>query len=66
MATCMRHSQIGRAGRDGREAWCHLFLDDADFRRLRSLGHSDRVRLPFPHAHTLQGCRLHAGQPEPA
>lgn len=36
-------SQVGRAGRDGSEAMCHLFLDDADFRRLRSLSHSDAV-----------------------
>ncbi len=35
--------QVGRAGRDGSEALCHLFLDDADFRRLRSLSHSDAV-----------------------
>ena len=35
--------QVGRAGRDGSEARCHLFLDDADFRRLRSLSHSDAV-----------------------
>ena len=34
---------MGRAGRDGSEAMCHLFLDDADFRRLRSLSHSDAV-----------------------
>ena len=35
--------QVGRAGRDGQEAQCHLFLDDADFRRLRSLNSSDGV-----------------------
>lgn len=39
----MKYVQVGRAGRDGREAQCHLFLDDADFRRLRSLSHSDAV-----------------------
>jgi superfamily II DNA helicase RecQ len=37
-------AQIGRAGRDGGEAACHLCLDDADFRRLRSLNHSDQAR----------------------
>ena len=35
--------QIGRAGRDGSESFCHLFLDDADFLRLRSLAHSDGI-----------------------
>lgn len=35
--------QIGRAGRDGSESYCHLFLDDADFLRLRSLAHSDSI-----------------------
>ena len=34
---------MGRAGRDGQEAQCHLFLDDADFRRLHSLSNSDSV-----------------------
>lgn len=38
--------QIGRAGRDGSEAFCHLFLDDADFVRLRSLAHSDGIDQP--------------------
>lgn len=33
-------SQVGRAGRDGSEGRCHLFLDDADFVRLRSLAGS--------------------------
>ena len=35
--------QVGRAGRDGEPASCHLFLDDADFLRLRSLAHTDGV-----------------------
>jgi len=35
--------QIGRAGRDGSESYCHLFLDDADFLRLRSLAQSDGI-----------------------
>ncbi|DBA84790.1 TPA: hypothetical protein ACH3X1_016785 [Trebouxia sp. C0004] len=35
--------QIGRAGRDGSESYCQLFLDDADFLRLRSLAHSDGI-----------------------
>ena len=34
---------MGRAGRDGSESYCHLFLDDADFLRLRSLAHSDGI-----------------------
>ena len=29
--------QVGRAGRDGRQAPCFLFLDDCDYKRLRSL-----------------------------
>ncbi|KAK9804407.1 hypothetical protein WJX72_011416 [[Myrmecia] bisecta] len=37
--------QVGRAGRDGEEACCYLFLDDADFLRLRSLSHSDGVEV---------------------
>lgn len=41
--------QVGRAGRDGSEARCHLFLDDADFRRLRSLSHSDAVSADSVH-----------------
>ena len=36
-------AQVGRAGRDRQEAQCHLFLDDADFRRLHSLSNSDSV-----------------------
>ena len=58
--------QIGRAGRDGREAQCHLFLDDADFRRLRSLSHSDQARKPanlctclYPQSHAVSP-RMHA------
>ncbi len=39
-------TQVGRAGRDGGRATCHLFLDDADFLRLRSLAHSDGVDAP--------------------
>ena len=35
--------EVGRAGRDGRDAYCHVFLDEADHRRLRSLAHSDGV-----------------------
>lgn len=42
----MPHCQVGRAGRDGEPASCHLFLDDADFLRLRSLAHSDGVDAP--------------------
>ena len=37
---------MGRAGRDGREARCVAFLDDADFRTLRSLAHGDGVDAP--------------------
>ena len=36
--------QIGRAGRDGSESYCHLFLDDCDFLRLRALAHSDGIQ----------------------
>ena len=35
--------QVGRAGRSEEEAWAHLFLNDSDFRKLRSLGHSDEI-----------------------
>ncbi|XP_024388003.1 ATP-dependent DNA helicase Q-like 5 [Physcomitrium patens] len=33
--------ETGRAGRDGKAAFCHLFLDDTDYLKLRSLAHSD-------------------------
>lgn len=29
--------EIGRAGRDGRLSYCHLFFDDITYFRLRSL-----------------------------
>jgi superfamily II DNA helicase RecQ len=31
--------ETGRAGRDGKPAFCHLFLDDTDYLKLRSLAH---------------------------
>ena len=45
VAACVT-TQVGRAGRDGQEAQCVAFLDDADFRTLRSLAHSDGVDAP--------------------
>ncbi|XP_065873230.1 ATP-dependent DNA helicase Q-like 5 [Euphorbia lathyris] len=35
--------EIGRAGRDGRLSYCHLFYDDITYYKLRSLMHSDGV-----------------------
>ncbi|KAJ7957602.1 DNA helicase, ATP-dependent [Quillaja saponaria] len=35
--------EIGRAGRDGRLSYCHLFYDDDTYFKLRSLMHSDGV-----------------------
>ena len=35
--------EIGRAGRDGREAFCHLFYDLDDFERKKSYAHSDGI-----------------------
>ncbi|GLI66797.1 hypothetical protein VaNZ11_010770, partial [Volvox africanus] len=37
--------QAGRAGRDGREAKCYLFLDDQDYQRYRSLLYSGSAEL---------------------
>ena len=34
---------MGRAGRSGEEGWCHLFLCNTDFLRLRSLGHAEGI-----------------------
>ena len=33
--------EVGRAGRDGKPAHCHLFLCDQDFVKIHSLAHSD-------------------------
>ncbi|KAG6541292.1 hypothetical protein Mapa_017345 [Marchantia paleacea] len=35
--------ETGRAGRDGKPAYCHLFLDNNDYLKLRSLAHSEGV-----------------------
>lgn len=42
-ALLQSHAQVGRAGRDGREAQCWLYLDDSDYLSLRSLAHSTMV-----------------------
>ncbi|WIA09963.1 hypothetical protein OEZ85_010175 [Tetradesmus obliquus] len=48
--TCLPHSleeyvqQVGRAGRDGRVGRCMLFLDDADYVKLRALAHGGTAR----------------------
>lgn len=36
--------QVGRAGRDGRVGRCMLFLDDADYVKLRALAHGGTAR----------------------
>lgn len=36
--------QVGRAGRDGRQASCIVFLDDAEYLRVRALSHSRLVK----------------------
>ncbi|XP_073059214.1 ATP-dependent DNA helicase Q-like 5 [Primulina eburnea] len=35
--------EIGRAGRDGRSSYCHLFFDHTSYYKLRSLMYSDGV-----------------------
>ncbi|KAK9117479.1 hypothetical protein Sjap_016426 [Stephania japonica] len=35
--------EIGRAGRDGRLAYCHLFIDDGTYFKLRNFCYSDGV-----------------------
>ena len=45
--------EVGRAGRDGKPAYCHLFLCDQDFVKIHSLAHSDgldrwQVRVGHP------------------
>jgi hypothetical protein len=35
--------EVGRAGRDGRAAWCHAFFNEHDVTRSQSLVHSDGV-----------------------
>ncbi|XP_071929022.1 ATP-dependent DNA helicase Q-like 5 isoform X2 [Coffea arabica] len=35
--------EIGRAGRDGRLSYCHLFFDEATYFKMRSLMYSDGV-----------------------
>ncbi|KAJ1948752.1 hypothetical protein IWQ62_006847, partial [Dispira parvispora] len=35
--------ETGRCGRDGQMAYCHLFLDNDDYLRLRSLSYSDTI-----------------------
>ncbi|XP_038702862.1 ATP-dependent DNA helicase Q-like 5 isoform X2 [Tripterygium wilfordii] len=35
--------EIGRAGRDGRLSYCHLFFDDITYFKLRSLMYSDGI-----------------------
>jgi superfamily II DNA helicase RecQ len=37
-------AQVGRAGRDGRVGNCMLFLDDADYIKLRALAHAGTAR----------------------
>jgi len=47
--------EVGRAGRDGRPARCHLLLEPGNFLKLHSLSHSDGVR---PRSHqNLPGAR---------
>ena len=35
--------EVGRAGRDGKPAYCHLFLEDDDFFRMRATIYSDVI-----------------------
>lgn len=40
---CVLLVQIGRAGRDGSQAFCQVYLNDGDFIKLRSLAYSSIV-----------------------
>ena len=35
--------EVGRAGRDGRDAYCHAFVGDDDVIRARSLRHAEEL-----------------------
>eukprot|EP01080_Neovahlkampfia_damariscottae_P008539 gene8539-363_t len=37
--------EVGRAGRDGQQAECHMFFNDDDYKKLRSLTYSNGVDL---------------------
>lgn len=46
--------EIGRSGRDGRDALCHLFLSVDDYTRLRSLAFADTVDPQAVHSFLLR------------
>ena len=37
--------EVGRAGRDGKDSYCYLLLDSADFAKNHSLAHADSIDM---------------------
>lgn len=53
--------EVGRAGRDGNNAYCHLFLNTGDYMRRRSLASSDGLDQ-----HTVPTPAEDIGTPNPS
>lgn len=47
---CAHAAQVGRAGRTSQSSYCHCFVLDSDFVKLRSLLHSDSLDASAVHS----------------